>query len=68
MEQLCEDMRDEDIDTEIDAMLKVVNSAIHEMEVYEKYSDMIYDEIIQTTKAEDESESNDVGSIPDMIE
>jgi len=53
-------MRDEHIDTEIDAMVAVVDSAIHEMEVYEKYADMMYDETIRTsTDYADESSWED---------
>jgi len=60
IKEWSEKMRDEHIDTEIDAMVAVVDSAIHEMEVYEKYADMMYDETIRTsTDYADESSWED---------
>lgn len=45
-------MRGDGADEEIDAMLKVVGLAIHEMEVYEEYAEMTYAEICNMPEEE----------------
>ena len=51
-------MKGEGLDDEIDVMDKIVKLALREMEVYEKYSDDLFEEAQKTTTPDGEENSD----------